>query len=196
MIEAPAGSGPRPGTVRCGVVARSDGIEIRLMTAEDAPGIARVLVDTWRSTFDGLLPEAFLDGLSYQQQEARQIRAMAAPGRITFVAVRTRDGEVVGFASGGPIREPCLQFTSELYAIYVLSGLQGRGIGRDLFRAFVGALDAEAKPDLLVWVLAINPFSGFYSRMEGRPVAEQVMTIGVGVTENAIAYAWDALPLA
>lgn len=176
------------------MAAHLDGIEIRAGTAEDAPGIARVLVDTWRSTFDGLLCDAFLQGLSYGQQEARQLRAMAPPGRITFVAVRASDSSIVGFATGGPIREPCLNYTSELYAIYVLSEMQGRGIGRDLFRAFVGRLDAESKHDLLVWVLAINPFSAFYGRMGGRQVAEQVMTIGVGVTEKAIAYAWDALP--
>lgn len=171
---------------------RSDRVLIRPSTAEDAASMARVLVDTWRSTFDGLLPDAFLSGLSYEQQEARHRRMMGAAGHIAFVAERAGDGLVVGFASGGPIREPCLHYASELYAIYVASALQGQGIGRDLFHALAGALATGEKSDLLVWVLAINPCRPFYRRMGGRPVAEQVMTIGVGVTEKAIAYAWDA----
>lgn len=168
-----------------------DGIEIRPGTAKDAPGIARVLVDTWRSTFDGLLPEEFLNGLSYQQQEARQQRAMAAPGNISFVAVRTSDGAVVGFVSGGPIREPCGDYTSEFYAIYVRRGLQRQRLGRDLFGAFVASLAAEGGADLLVWVLANNPFRGFYPRMGGKAVSEQAMTLARDVVADAVAYGWD-----
>lgn len=34
----------------------------------DAPGIAKVHVDSWRSTYKGIIPQSFLDGLSYEQR--------------------------------------------------------------------------------------------------------------------------------
>ena len=38
-------------------------ITIRPATAADAAQIARVRVDCWRSTYRGLVPDAYLDGM-------------------------------------------------------------------------------------------------------------------------------------
>jgi hypothetical protein len=40
---------------------------IRDASPADAAAIARVRVDAWRETYRGIVPEAFLDGLSYEQ---------------------------------------------------------------------------------------------------------------------------------
>ena len=39
-------------------------LEIRRGRESDISGIAKVVVDTWRATFAGLLPSEYLDGLS------------------------------------------------------------------------------------------------------------------------------------
>jgi hypothetical protein len=49
-------------------------VGIRGATAADVPAVAGVLVDTWRTTFRGLLPDAFLDTMSYAHQEERHRR--------------------------------------------------------------------------------------------------------------------------
>lgn len=46
-------------------------IEIRPASPDDIPAITRVLVDTWRTTFRGLLSDGFLDGMTYERQEYR-----------------------------------------------------------------------------------------------------------------------------
>ena len=39
---------------------------IREAHPNDGPGMAKVHVDTWRAAYRGILPDDFLDGLSYQ----------------------------------------------------------------------------------------------------------------------------------
>jgi hypothetical protein len=47
-------------------VADSEVLEIRVRraTAEDAPALAAVELTGWRAAYRGLMPDAFLDGLS------------------------------------------------------------------------------------------------------------------------------------
>src|SRR5215207_786313 len=106
-------------------------IGVRPATEDDVEAIARVLVDTWRSTFKDLLPDEFLNSLSYGQQEERHRAILRRPDSVYVVAEDRESGIVVGFASGGPNRTPTdTPHPGELYAIYLRSAHQGRGIGR------------------------------------------------------------------
>jgi hypothetical protein len=44
---------------------------IRRATLEDAAAIARVRVDTWRTAYRGIVPDEFLDNMSYEGNESR-----------------------------------------------------------------------------------------------------------------------------
>ena len=61
---------------------------IREATRADSSAIARVHVDTWRSTYGGIVPQDFLDALSYAQREAHWHRLLGAlpPDHCVFVA--------------------------------------------------------------------------------------------------------------
>ena len=75
---------------------------VRSATPADANGIARVQVDTWRTTYGGIVPDAHLDALSYRHRESvwQQIISRKRSDESQFVA-ETDAGEVVAFASGG-----------------------------------------------------------------------------------------------
>jgi hypothetical protein len=60
---------------------------IRKATEADMSGIAKVLVDIWSSTFRGLLPDDFLDGMSHARQEQRHRRTFARPETTYHVVV-------------------------------------------------------------------------------------------------------------
>lgn len=48
-----------------------EGIEImkiREAIVSDAKGIAKVHVDSWRTTYKGIIPDDFLNNLSYEQR--------------------------------------------------------------------------------------------------------------------------------
>lgn len=164
-------------------------ITIREATEADLPGIARVLVDTWRATYRGIVPDDYLNGMSYEKQveRGRQRLEEGGPERSTWVA--EVDGGVVGMASGGPERTGRTDYPGELYAIYVLPAYQGRGLGRRLAAAVVKRLKGAGFGSMLVWVLAQNPARRFYESLGGRLVSESQIEIG-GAMIPEVAYVW------
>ena len=111
-------------------------MQIRLAQVADAAEIARVHVDTWRAAYRGIVPDAHLDSLTYEQREQRwrDNFATASPGVFVYVATEEA-GRVIGFAGGGPSREglgtlpgfPCLH----LYRGAELGSTAGLGISQE-----------------------------------------------------------------
>ena len=71
----------------------------------DAASVDRVVVDTWRTTYIGIVPQAYLDSLSYEKatsrwQERLSNMAKLWPGWFTYIAEENNDN-VIGFADGG-----------------------------------------------------------------------------------------------
>lgn len=169
-------------------------MKIREARWEDAPGIAKVHVDSWRSTYRELMPAAFLADLSYQGREETWGRILAdssaTPQELVFVA--EEQGEIVGFVSGGKERSGELMFEGELYALYLLESHQRRGLGRGLLQSLVSRFEQVPFSSMLLWVLADNPARRFYERMGGVPVSSKVVTIG-GASLTEIGYGWSDL---
>ena len=79
------------------------------------------------------------------------------------------DGEVVGFASTGPSRDPDDADAGEVYAIYVRPDLYGRGIGARLLDHAVADLSDRGYPRALLWTLETNRAAQrFYERVGWR----------------------------
>ncbi len=163
---------------------------IRPGRKSDSPAIARVLVDTWRSTFDGLLPAVFLDSMSVEAQLARHESYFSQPDVVYRVVEDSCDG-VVGFASAGPDRGAREVGAGELYAIYLREAVQRQGRGRELFLSVVEAL-ADSFVSLRVRVLAVNPCLPFYERLGGRRGESAMLELGAEEFEE-ISFYWDAL---
>ena len=162
---------------------------VREATPDDVPAIARVHVDTWRATYRGIVPDSFLDGLTYEGRELLWTAALG-PGSPTRLFVGEDDaGRVFGFAAGGPERGGDPDYRGELYALYIAAAAQGRGLGRQLVQAVAGRLADEGMTALLLWVLAENPARGFYERLGGREVRTQPLAIGEATLEE-VAYGW------
>lgn len=176
-------------------------INVREARPADAAAIARVHVETWRTTYAGILPDAYLAGLSAAEREQVWRRVLVSdpdgePGTeghaprppVILVAEDPEEG-VVGFAAAGPPRQTP-GFDAEVYAIYVLQPHQGRGAGLQLTREAVARLVAEGMRSLVVWVLADNPACGFYEALGGRLVGTRMTEIG-GTAYLTNAYGWQ-----
>ncbi|HYM71222.1 MAG TPA: GNAT family N-acetyltransferase, partial [bacterium] len=101
-----------------GVPRREDAL-IRTAVPADVPGIARVHVDVWRSTYRGIVPRAALAARSYAEQERKwKQRVHASPGAYRILVAVDRGHGIVGFASGGLRRSGPVAYAGELYAIY------------------------------------------------------------------------------
>jgi GNAT superfamily N-acetyltransferase len=165
-------------------------MRIREAGPADIPAIARVVVDTWRTTYRGILPAAVLANLSYAQREQVWTRALEnQENPATMYVAETETGEVVGVASGGRTDPRDARYQGELAAIYILDAYQGQGLGRRLIAPVAQRLAERGLQGLLVWVLADNPACRFYERLNGRRVYEKPIEMG-GATLPLVGYGW------
>lgn len=167
-------------------------ITIRAAEKADAAAIAKVHVDSWRSTYAGILPDDLLLGLSTREHESRWWRHVLGRYRRNHYVYVAEDAEegVVGFGSGGPSRESGLPYRGEIYTLYLRDEYHGQGVGRDLFRALIERSLSERGPSLIVWVLAGNPTRFFYEALGGKVVARRPSSF-LGAEIEEIGYGWD-----
>ena len=155
----------------------------------DAPGIARVHVASWRSTYVGIVPDEYLASLDCTERERVWGRLITDDSQFTSVAEHRIDG-IVGFVSGGPTRMDDMTCTGELYAIYLLEQHQRQGIGRRLVTELSTWLLSQDISSMYTWVLAKNPSRRFYESLGGIEFRRQSITIG-GRDVVEVAYGWD-----
>ncbi|MDP1711717.1 MAG: GNAT family N-acetyltransferase [Candidatus Nanopelagicaceae bacterium] len=133
-----------------------DDLQIRTAHVSDAEGIAKVHVYTWQSAYLGLIPDSFLQGLNVEKGTVNWIKNIENPLPRSKTLVAEIDGGIVGFIGIGVDREEDLPHQGEVYAIYVLPGIQGRGIGAALMREGLTALKTEGLTCAVLWVLDGN----------------------------------------
>jgi L-amino acid N-acyltransferase YncA len=166
---------------------------IRAAQLADAVAIATVHVDSWRTTYAGILPDDYLANLSYEQREPLWRGILSTPhGAECVYVAEEAGGNVIGFAVGGGERSGDAIYTGELYAMYLRERYQRRGIGRQLTMAVVNRLLHEGFSSMLAWVLAANPSRAFYEALGGQQVREKSVTIG-GMQCVEVAYGWPDL---
>jgi ribosomal protein S18 acetylase RimI-like enzyme len=167
-------------------------VTFRAATPEDAAGIARVQVVTWRHAYKGIVADATLAAMSVERSTANWQRGLSRPESVGLVALV--DDAVVGFAVGGLQRDETLpDYDGELYALYVLPQHQGRGIGRELVRQFAAALHEAEYKAMVIWVLKDNVAGrAFYERIGGRYLREKPILIGEQTLQE-VAYGWNDL---
>ncbi len=172
-------------------------INIRPAEPADAQAIASVQTASWRTTYAGLVPTEFLENMDVNRRaEVWHTWLTDSSRRQCFVVAEDADGQVVGFASGGPERDADPIYKGELSAIYILDAYHGQGIGRRLVQAVVMWLTQNHYHTMLIWVLAGNNIGiGFYEAIGGQRINSKSIEIG-GETLEEYAYGWlDLTPL-
>ncbi|WP_042478270.1 GNAT family N-acetyltransferase [Bacillus ndiopicus] len=166
-------------------------MNIRQAKLEDAKGIAIVHVDSWRSTYRGIVAQSYLDNLSYSERE--ELWRTAIPYGHVFVA-ENKQGEIVGFATAGKERSGVYpDYQGEISAIYILEEYQGQGIGKALIQQGVQYLQMKGFVSMLVLVLADNPSTAFYEAIGGEKIDVVEIEIGGESFKEAV-YGWRTLP--
>lgn len=117
-------------------------MRIRTAFANDAAAIARVHVDSWLTTYSGLVSEKYLQSLSVERRKLMwdSILEQLPPDQ-TLIVAETEEQGIVGFLHAGNSREPEMGYDYEIYAVYLSAEVQGRGLGRKLF----GRMEAEMR---------------------------------------------------
>jgi ribosomal protein S18 acetylase RimI-like enzyme len=180
-----------PSGSETGQNGRMSEITIRPARPADARGIARVDVETWRTTYAGVLSTAYLVGLSERRREAGWRGVILREPRDVRVAVDPT-GTILGFGSCGPHRGE-RSFAGEVFTLYVAPDWQNQGIGRRLVIALFRRLVATGRHSAILWVLRDNPARFFYERLGAHQVNRKSLAVG-GAGVEATAYGWRDLP--
>lgn len=163
---------------------------IRKAHPNDAAGIAKVQVDSWRTTYKGIVPDDFLQQLSYEKRE--EVWREATKSTLVFVA-EEENGQIVGFICGGKERSGKYEgYDGELYAIYILKEYQDRGIGTLLVKELSKAMSESGFRSMIVLVLDENPATYFYEALGGKLIGYDEIEIG-GMPLKERVYGWREL---
>jgi GNAT superfamily N-acetyltransferase len=165
-------------------------LTIRKADNEDAAAIAHVHVESWKTTYAGIVSDAFLASLNKEDRTISWQEQILA-GNISIFVVEDERG-IFGFAAGGKIREKLDDHDAELYAIYLLRERQGQGVGRTLVLTLASALRVKGFTSMLVWVLEQNPSVSFYEHLGAVQIARKVINIG-GADLQELALGWPSL---
>ena len=147
---------------------------VRPAIPADAPAIAQVRVDAWRTTYKGMMPAAYLAAMKVEDSRALWDRVLTAAPNTTNTIVAEVDGRVVGFAVALMLPEPKFGLDAELSAIYLDRDRQRAGLGTRLFAAVLAAQRRHGATGLLTWVIAGNRGArAFYERYGAELLVEQ-----------------------
>lgn len=165
--------------------------KIRRAVPEDAQSIGLVQVESWRKTYAGIVPDAYLAALDDEERAAAWQQNLVS-GRM-FVFVAEDQWGTFGFIAGGGIRDRIEGYDAELYAIYLMPARQRRGVGQELAATLRESFLMNGFNSMVVWVLEQNlPGVSFYQRIGGIQVAQKMIEIG-GTVLSELAFGWPVL---
>ena len=165
-------------------------LTIRKADIEDAAAIAHVHVESWKTTYAGIVSDVFLASLN-KEVRTQSWQEQILTANISILVAEDETG-IFGFAAGGKIREKLDDYDAELYAIYLLRERQKQGAGRTLCLTLASALQTQGFTSMIVWVLEQNPSVSFYERLGAVQIAQKVINIG-GADLQELAFGWPSL---
>ncbi len=164
-------------------------MKIRIATVSDAEGIAKVHVDSWRTTYKGIIPDEFLSKLSYEQRTELWIRNISNAGNYVIIAENT-EGKIIGFATLGKRETNTVANSTDLTSIYLLEEHQGKQVGKALLKQLFLKVKQQGYQKVFVDVLEENKTRNFYEHYGATLCKTVQINIG-GKLLNELIYEWD-----
>ncbi|MCM3172930.1 GNAT family N-acetyltransferase [Paenibacillus sp. MER 99-2] len=164
-------------------------MQIREATIHDAEGIAKVHVDSWRTTYKGIIPEEFLKNLSYEQRTELWINNIKRTDSFVVIAENT-EGEIIGFADCWKRETNTIPDSGDLTSIYILDEYQGQGVGKELLKHLFFRFNSLGYQKIFVDVLEDNKTRFFYEYYGAHLSTSVQIKIG-GKILNELIYEWD-----
>jgi ribosomal protein S18 acetylase RimI-like enzyme len=156
----------------------------------DAEALAKVHVASWRETYVGLLPDAYLARMSVEAHARRWLWLLTRPAPQDVTLAADGPDGLVGYVSGGPSRRR-RPGEAEVHTLYVLRRAQGSGLGRALLQGAARVLADQGFKSLAISVLRDNLSArGFYERLGGIAEASRPERGPAGGVLHEVYYVW------
>ena len=140
-------------------------MEIRPLTLQDdLRAVGEVYAEGWKSAYQRILPQRFLDKLNYERWSA----VLHADPSATVGLFE--EGRLLGAATIGYQREEGREGFGEIMSLYLLPECIGQGYGTALLSAAEAKLREDGCEGVTVWVMNANTKAiSFYLRKGYRP---------------------------
>ena len=166
---------------------------IRDATEADAPGIAALHAESWRSAYRDVLSERYLqDEVHAERLAVWRQRFSKAPEKPMFVVIAQTAATLVGFAC--VFREEHPAFGSFLDNLHVAPGLTGRGIGRKLLSETAQrVVGSGSRQGLYLWVIENHHDARrFYERAGAQMTDSAMLPMPDRQRAPVVRYYWSA----
>jgi GntR family transcriptional regulator len=129
------------------------GTRLRLATAADAPGLARVFVSAWRAAYVGIVEPGVLDALD-EEDIADWLGTLTSSNGPTTWLVESAGGEILAFSRHG--EDPVDSRRGHIFSLYVAPEAGRRGLAKALLEHDLELLSERGLSTVTLWVFEEN----------------------------------------
>jgi ribosomal protein S18 acetylase RimI-like enzyme len=164
------------------------GVDIRGAKLSDLPSVAAVHVESWKRSFEGIVPSDYLAAMTVEKR-FKAFSDRECNGRYSMLVVEHPTSGIVGFADFGT---PKLDtgHDAQIFSIYFLPEYQRRGLGSRLFKRCLSRMVREDVKSLCLDSLEVSPYRSFYEKFGGKVVGRDGHKLGDKNFETVI-YSWE-----
>mgnify|MGYP001560675649 CR=1 FL=1 len=153
--------------------------KIRKANKKDAKNIAKVHIQSWRESYNGIVDDQYLKKLSLVTRTKKwQVKLQTSEKNVDIFVAEDTSYEIVGFITGGISRDKLLKYKGELYAIYILKQAQKNKLGYRLVKKLCVALKKQGIKSMFVRVLKDNTSKNFYIKYRAKLFKTTKLKIG------------------
>jgi L-amino acid N-acyltransferase YncA len=157
---------------------------IRPIIDNNIQAIAKMYTDNWKTTYQGILPDSFLKGMTYEHSKEKWLSYIHKDKQGAFVAVD--NDMIIGFAAYKPYEDlkKCLLLDS----LHILQSVQGGGIGKKLIftigkyaynngyeKMSICIVKGNDRAEGIYTHLGAKPYKDFIDDFEGTPSNSSVI---------------------
>ena len=165
-------------------------IEYRAATPRDADAIAGLHTRSWRESYRGVFPDAYLDGPLAAEHLQQWRERLERPPSNQLVQLAIEDAGLLGFVCVHAARDP--RWGSLVDNLHVAAAAKRRGIGAALMRQAGEWLQAR-HPDAGVYLFVFEgnaPARRFYERLGGENAGVSTADAHAGDEVRSCRYVW------
>lgn len=145
------------------------GVTVRAAVPADVPAILGIAERGWNAAYGDFLPQETIDAAMVEWYKPKTTREQIEHDDIAYF-VAERNGDILGYASGGPSGEDTI---ATLGAIYVDPDYWGNGIGTVLLDEFEEFCRQRGYDAIQFQVLAKNEVGLSFYRKHGYEVIDE-----------------------
>lgn len=152
---------------------------VRIAKSDDAQQMGRIHIQTWRSTFVGIVSDEYLASLSLEKVTQRFLELINDPlSNSTVIVAVDKSDSPIGYSVCGPNRLTESDYDGEVQAFFVLPDWQGKGIGKRLLDESLRSLRISGFREVIIWTFEANLSARtFYGARGGKLVEHRVREI-------------------